>query len=264
VEGTEVEQIKQLLAWFFLLLVRFFNYRGRLDTVIAVCNAGLRYAVPDSRVMCELLLKHAFARYRNGYHTIFVRDAVRGLEMADHRGYPDLAATAHGMFGIYHQQREAREDAIAAYRSAVSVFQSLADPDGEAKVLIPLGTLYREMSDFRRSLEVFDRARQISRKRRLCVNALLEQGRLEFILGNMDAAEDWVRRALNGAGWIPWLRFPNEIGDCHRQLARIAVRQGVITEARDHYRRAHFMYRLWGYRDKAEAILGEVQRLQAA
>ncbi len=259
-----MKHVKQFLAWILLLLARFSNYRGKLETTITLCYRGLDLALPRSRTGCELLLKSAFATYRSGRKAVFKADATRALAIAREEGYGDLEATALGMFGIYHQQKGEKDEALRCYFHASEIFRTLRDSGGEAKVLIPMGTLHRELGDYDNAENEFHRAVTCTRKRRLVVNAWLEQGRLAFVQGDMQIAERRVRSALKQAGWLPWLRFPNEIGDCHRQLARIAAKQGRKEEARAHFKEAHFLYRLYGYTDKADAILCEARELQTA
>ncbi len=137
----------------------------------------------------------------------------------------------------------------------IVIQKKLDQAEEVAKLLINLGTLYKEMKRFTEAEKSFAQARQLSREKRLEINSHLELGRLFYAQGNFSKAKEEIELALKLALAT---KFVNEQGDCYRELARIAAQENRKEKSQEFYQKALEIYRRYGYAAKTQALSKEV------
>ncbi len=247
-----------LKAWQWL--IRVYQYQGWLDRAIGIADTALKLIKDkNSAGYCDILRRRGFIYYLKGNAQQFLLDVNSALEIAEKNNYELERAGCLGVLGIYYQDTGRNfEKALEYLEKAREIRRSSGDTEGEAKVLINLGTLYRGKENFFESKRYLERAIQITKDKRLKINCHLELGRAIHILQNyLLEAKKEVELALQLA--LP-TRFVNEQADCYRELARITFEEGDKEKSRDYYQKALEIYKKYGYSAKAEAIEEEIAK----
>jgi len=240
-------------------LIMLYQYQGELDKAISVADKALkRIKDQTSAGYCDILKRRGFVYYLKGKKEKFLADVNCALEIAEQNNLKLEKAGCLGVLGIYYQ--DTKHDfgkALESYLQAIEIKKELGDKEGVVKLQINTGTLYKEMKKFDEARQLFEKALQTTKEKRLVINCHLEIGRLYHAQGNIPKAKEEIELALNLASPT---KFVNEQGDCFRELARIAYKENKKDKSREFYQKALEIYNSHGYSVKAQAIEDEIKR----
>lgn len=154
------------------------------------------------------------------------------LESAGGSGGDRVRAHAATNLGIVYDMREQPGRAAEWYRVARSLYQSLGDVLGEARILHNLGIAHQALEAWTEADDSFARAAELARQvgeQQLFAFAVVARGEVALVRGDLDAAERMGRQAL--------VRF-----DCHstlyglaevrKLLGKVAWARGDLASAR--------------------------------
>ena len=256
----QIEKEKEVdmkgLAKVWATMISFYQYEGKLDKAIKIADKALkRIKDKTSAGYCDILRRKGFVCYLKGDIEQFLLDVNSALEIAGHYSHEAEKAGCLGVLGIYYQECDDFEKALECYQQAIEIRKKMGDKEGLAKLRVNLGTLYKGMKKFEESEHLFKEALETTKERRVKINCHLEMGRLFHAQGDISGAKKEVELALKIARPT---KFMNEKGDCYRELARIAYREGKKKESRGFYQKALEIFDVHGYTDKARKMREEI------
>lgn len=256
-QEAEKEGNMTILVKVWQWLIMLYQYQGKLDRAIAVANKALkRIGNKTSAGYCDILKRRGFVYYLKGDKGQFLADVSSALEIARQNKHELEKAGCLGVLGIYYQDtRHEFKKALECYQEAIKIKRELGNKESVVKLLINIGTLYKEMGKFDDSKRSFEKALQTTREKRLKINCYLEIGRLFHAQGDISEAEGKIQLALKLA--LP-TKFVNEQGDCYRELARIAYKKNEKDKSQKFYQKALEIYRDHGYSAKVKAMEDEI------
>lgn len=203
--------------------------------------------------------RRGFVYYLKGNKEKFLTDVNHALEIAEQNNHEQEKAGCLGVLGIYYQDtKHDFEKVLEYYQQAIEIKKRLGDKEGVVKLLINIGTLYKEMKRFGEAEQSFKETLQTTKEKRLVINCHLEIGRLFHAQNDISRAEEEIKLALNLA--LP-TKFVNEKGDCYQELARIAYEKNEKDKSQEFYQKALEIYKTHGYSAKAKALEDEIAKV---
>lgn len=125
------------------------------------------------------------------------------LELIDRREHPYQFAVIHNNLGVGDGRRGRLQEAGAHFQQALDLWRSLSLPEAEAATLVNEGSVFFESGAYRDALARFLPALPIFEEGTDAQASLLLNnniGVLYWALGDLDAAREYLRRALARAG----------------------------------------------------------------
>ena len=238
-------------------LIMHYQYQGELNKAITIANKALKQIKDKtSAEYCDILKRRGFIYYLKGNIKQFLLDVNTALKISEQYNYQLEKAGCLGVLGIYYQQTMADfKKALQYYQQAIKIKKKLKQKESVVKLLINMGTLYKNMGKINKAQQLFKQALQTTKEKRLKINCHLELGRLFHTQQNTTQAKKEINLALKLA--LP-TKFVNEQGDCYRELARINYEENKKSVSQKFYQKAFNIYHQHGYSAKARAIKNEV------
>jgi tetratricopeptide (TPR) repeat protein len=244
-------------------LIRY-QSKGMLDRGIELANKLIENNLvkKDSREYCDLLKRRGFLYYLKGDINNFLDDVNRSLhitekEVIDNERYLLEKSNCLGVLGLYYQDtKKDYKTALEYYKEAIEIKKEIRDDiENINKILINIGTLYKETHDYLASENSFIFVLIKTTDKRLKINCHLELGRLYNIQGDILKAKEELKSAFK---LIPRRSFINERADCYRELARIAKKEHDKKTSSEMYNKALELYKKHGYLIKEKEIEKEM------
>ncbi len=231
-QQTEKQKNMEILIKIWQWLIVLYQHQGKLDKAIIVANKALKQMKDDtSKSYCDILRRRGFVYYLKGNVEQFLSDVNFALKIARQNKYEKEEAACLGVLGIYYQQtKHDFKKALECYQKAIKIKRRLCNKESAVKLMINLGTLYKEMKKFDESRRLFDEALQITKEKRLKINCYLEIGSLFCAQGDISKAKEKIDLALKLALST---KFTNEQGDCYRELARVSYKENKKKKVRN-------------------------------
>ena len=254
--GRSPDQIREtlpqaLLSTLWRLHGKVAAARGEQSRAIALHARALKHAeaAHDSRGIGLAHLELVNCYRKVGDHTIVrehLTEAAAALHAAGDRRH---LAEVHSASGVLFAQQGRYEDAVAALRNAERLASALGADDVLALAYVNQAGVAQLRRRYDQAVALAERAvalhDSVDQPHRLAAS-LATLGQINVKLGQLDAAEAALRRALSIANGTSILRVHEINGAIHDTLAQIALMRGDYESAADHLKHASEAFGQYG------------------
>jgi tetratricopeptide (TPR) repeat protein len=180
----------------------------------------------------------------------------RGLKLAGDSGRRDLYAAVLTCRGFLLRFENDTDGSVGCFAEARKVYREMADPHGEAVMLIEQGVDYGGRGDFERAVELLEEAVELeSGFPAGLAGALLELGRVHLRRCEYATAKDVFVRAFAAAERSGSQRLVSSV---HNNLGNVYFYQCDYSASIQAYERALSIYRRLGDEDSTSRIIHNI------
>jgi len=233
------------------------QHNGKLSQAHRWVALGLSL-IPDRDLeqVCHFRNIRAFLWYLEGSKENFLREVERVLWTSNIFDFEAEIAQCHALLGIFFQDTQKNpQRALEEYQKSLEIRIKLGMRESCAKLHIHIATALKELGIFDKAKVHFFEAQALTRDRRVRINVILELARLQRFLQDFATCETNLQNALAAAQH----RYPNEVGDCFRELYRLAADKGAHREAHQYAAQAMSIFEKHDYRAKVDALVAELK-----
>ncbi|NAS13507.1 tetratricopeptide repeat protein [Poritiphilus flavus] len=162
----------------------------------------------------------------------------KALELSEKLQYKPGMAKAKRVLGVAYWTQGKAKLALENLYSSQEIYTQIGDQEGYANALMNTGMVYADISDYEKSLSIYDQSIQkfteLGLKARIATT-FTKIGDVLLMQGSYDEAKDYLTNALN-------MHSDNNyvygMGEAHNKLAIVLLERGELEQADYHLKKA--------------------------